>query len=250
MKSGTRRIIFMVSWVGRYHDKGVDMKWIGISILFVAVLPAAALAGGALSASCQGDSVHIGIAVIGYFDTPQFANVEARVLGSCEPAVRLNPEPFPWSETEYEPVFYDFTVPDFGPGRYVEYMLYREDLEGNRYMVVPMGDPVPYDMEACSDDAVFIRGKLWNYSGYLTLEVCENHCWTAIDLMFGHAAPGWDGYVNTGQVVDLYGEAYVDGMPGGTALDVFRVDPVTDPEGCNAVPEAQTSWGRLKAQYR
>lgn len=226
------------------------MKNIWPIFLVLALTPASGFAGGSLGAHCVGDSVQIGIAVIGYFDTPQFANVEARILGSCEPAVRLNPEPFPWSEAEYEPVFYQFTIPDFGPGRYVMYRLYREDLEGNRYPVGPMGDPVPYDMEACSDDAVFIRGKLWNYAGYLTLEVCENHCWTAIDLMFGHAAPGWDVYVNTGQVVDLYGEAYVDGMPGGTALDVFRVDPVTDSEGCNAVPDDRASWGSLKAQYR
>ncbi len=64
--------------------------------------------------------------------------------------------------------------------------------------------------------------------------------------------PSWsvEAFVDTGLILDFYGETYTIGMPGAPCAFISRVEPVADPAGCNAVPNEPMNWGSLKATYR
>ena len=219
--------------------------------MWVAICPAFSFAGsGYVSAYCDGDSLYLGLASADGYDTPQFLNVEARIVGSCEPAVRINPEPLPWFEGTFGIEQYSLTLVPFSEDRYVEYRLYREDSDGNRYPVPSSGDAASWDYNACSPEAVFGRGTIVGSPPLYQFIPCGDHCWVAMDLSFELAEEGSLAYVNTGEIVNVYGTAQVSSMPPGSWFDVTKVRKEYDPDGCDAVAVESSSWGGLKARYR
>jgi len=229
------------------------------AFLFLTALPIALLTtspdarADCIFAHCDGDSVRLEFFWYGRFDDPtgRFLNVQERPLGSCQAPVRLNPVPYPYPPM-YQEASAQLTLPADGRRRYMVYELWGEDAEGNPFPVPPSGDALNYDYEACAADALFVRGRLirssWNDE--VECEPCEGQCWEYMPLDFTSAAAGWEAYVDTGQVVNIFGEAWVDNMPGAMKVDVVRVEPVTDPAGCEAVPIVKRSWGDLKSRYR
>jgi len=204
-----------------------------------------------LGAQCEGDSVRFTIGAFGYFEDPagQSLFIEARVVGSCDEGARINPESFPYPPYLRQ-VTYGVTLPAYSTERYVFYRLYREDGEGNVFPAETSGDLLPYTYEACTTDAVFARGWLVRSASEVIIEVCTDHCWEWWPLDFVDATPGWESFVDTGSLVNVYGEVFVDGMPGASRLVVSRVVLETDAAGCDAVSSGFSNWGSLKATYR
>ena len=226
------------------------MKSVLMACLAISLFPVLAQADY-IFANCQGDSVRFTVGSFGYFEDPtgQYLHINARVIGSCDEALRINPTGFPYPPHMTQAVF-GLTLPAFNEDRYVSYSLFREDAEGNVFPAYASGDLLSHTFEACPEDALFARGRIRRSGTEYYIEVCPDHCWIPYDLDFSFAEPGWEVYVDTDSVVNVFGEAFVDGMPGASRLEVSRVSLETDPDGCDAVAVEPLNWGSLKAIYR
>ena len=226
------------------------MKVVWAFVVAISVVATSVTAGG-LGAECIGDSVRFNIWAYGVFEDPstQRLGIRASIDGECDSGYLANTTPIDYPQyLDWENTVHTF--PAKSPGRYVRYQLVRIDSEGNEFPLPDSGDGQSWTLEACTTEAIFTRGVLWNFTGAVTLIVCDGHCWEFMDFRFDEAEVGWESLVNSGQVVNVYGEAYVNGIPGGTYLKVSRVEPVVDASGCDAVSEEMNSWGSVKATYR
>jgi hypothetical protein len=225
--------------------------------LFALLVAAPARAQVGLGAYCEGDSVHIHVAV--YMNsfiedaTGHGIIVVAYLMGTCGTELVVTPEPLPM------PAFmtsgdFEFVVANPDPERYYMYQARGVDPEGNTY-TLPWGGDVSTVGFCGGPDAIAARGYLHAVSpGYHELEPCPDSCWyatpsaCAVDL--GMAAPGWESLVDSGQLVNLYGLAVADMMPGAPCVIVSRVEPETGALGCATVAVVRSTWGALKATYR
>jgi|GEM_PF-4564832 len=206
----------------------------------------------ALGFVCEGDSLRVSVFLFGDFPAPTgiVANIRASVIGDCAPPVVVNAAPIPYpafmmhSTTELK-------VAAIDPGRYMHLELFGVYPDGQEFAVGDSGDALHFDYGACGADVIFGRGRIETRPGMgHFLAPCDDHCWIPMFLSFDHAAPGWDAYVDSGAVVNIYGDAYVDGMPGGTYFSVTRVTPELDPAGCEALASDAQSWGTVKGMFR
>ncbi|MBK7189603.1 MAG: hypothetical protein IPH86_13185 [bacterium] len=222
--------------------------FLALAFLVSSVLPASA---AHLAVACAGDSLHVCVLLTGDFLDPagKSAHVRARVIGSCEPAVEISPQPIPFPPM-WELADTVFTVPTIDGGRYMYFEIFGRDEQGHEFSVGDSGDILQYDMEACASDAVFGRGHIVGAGGTIILDPCAGHCWIGIPLDFSEAEPGWEAIIGAGALVNVYGQAYVSGMPPGSFFLVSRVVPEADPAGCDALGISVISWGALKGAYR
>lgn len=212
--------------------------------------------GDHIGAFCDGDSVRIGIGAYGNVEQSAGYSLflTARALGQCGSEIRIGPERLDYPDHHQE-VTYSVRVAIPFPGRYTEYRLYRERPDGTAHLAPTSGDLLPWDLQSCSPNAVFARGVLSEdlspYANYsIKIDVCEGKCWKSYPLSFHAAEKDWSEFVGTGQIVNVYGEAWVDGMPGASHLEVSYVRPVTNPDGCNsAVPIQRSSWASFRSRF-
>ena len=213
---------------------------------------AASAHAAALGFICEGDSLRVSVFLSGEFQDPTgiVANIRASVIGDCTPAVVVNAAPIPYPAFMTHSTV-ELMVAAIDPTRYMHLELFGVYPGGQEFAVGDSGDALHYDYGACGTDVIFGRGRIeaWPGMGYL-LAPCEDHCWIGMTLLFDHSEPGWEAYVDSGTIVNIYGDAYVDGMPGGTYFSVTHVTPELDPAGCEALASAVQSWGTVKAMFR
>ena len=222
--------------------------YLALACLISSVHPASAAHVGVV---CTGDSLHVSVLPVGDFLDPagKSAHVRAQVIGSCEPAVEISPQPIPFPPL-WEVATTQFTVPTIDTGRYMYFEVFGLDEQGHEFSVGDSGDLLQFAMVACTGDAVFGRGHIIGGGGVTVLDPCADHCWIGMPLDFSQAEPGWEAYASAGTLVNVYGQAYIDGMPPGPYFVVSRVVPEVDAAGCDAVGTSMISWGALKGSYR
>ena len=228
---------------------------VAILLLF---LPASAQSQVNLGAACEGDSIRIWIQVINSWleESPEEHGIAvfAEYVGTCEDPWRIDPAPFPMPPY-LTMVSYSFAIPNPDTDRYLFYQSMGVDPDGEFYPVYGGGDLNAWDFAGC-ENAVMVRGDIRqrpDIGGY-AIEPCPGSCWSTTygdcPIDFTQTEPGWEEFADTGLILDFYGETYTIGMPGAPCAFISRVEPVTDPAGCNAVPNEPLTWGSLKATYR
>ena len=229
-----------------------------VLILAMTVLPFAPAFGQVgLGAICEGDSVriHVEVYMNSFNEEPEGHSiiVQADILGTCEPGFIIPVEPFPMPEFMTSATF-EFVVANPDPSRYFRYLALGRDPDGQTYFLPPAGDVRAYAF-CGGPDAVVARGYLLSpSSGYHEFEPCPNSCWYATEytcpVILFETEPGWEIFVNSGQLVNLYGRGLADGMPGAACVMISRVEPEMGELGCQSVSASKTSWGSIKARYR
>jgi hypothetical protein len=229
-------------------------------LIVVGIWPTVVLCDGlqyvASVASAQGDSVRIGVGVVG---GTAFAGksivVEASMLGSCQNVAIVTPVPAPIAAVDTEQSFI-FTIRPADLQRIYFYRARFVDEHG------VLTDPPTYPYYANGDyvscrEAIAARGRLSRWLSVIQILTCTDQCWAACDQVrveMPADSASWEGYVDTGQVVDLYGEVSPPWtlwtIPGTPCMTVTRIEPVPDPAGCSAVAVESTTWGGIKAKYR
>ncbi len=223
----------------------------------------AAEAGVALGAACAGGTtVHVQLYVFTDYGEEDLVGVVVQRgwIGICglERLVTAEPFPFPPLLTGAGYAFDDH-VPQ--AGRYFAYRAYVVNAAGELHGAAGLGDPLPYDYAACGE-AVATRGHLVGIDGsppavYVEFLQCQEDCWFTdfgwhpVYLDVSELDPAtYEPYVGQPVAVDVYGDIYVDGMPGASGIyDITRIEPA--PDGvCGPVPARTTSWGALKHSYR
>ncbi len=206
-----------------------------------------------------GDSLRLSIEVVGgtaFAD--QTVVVTARLVGSCAAAAIVSPAPLPIAAVD-TPQEFSFKIRPPESNRIYFYQAQLQDQGGN-LTPAPGHAQRPNAAYASCGEALVGRGTLGFWPcpvlGVECLSLCPGQCWeecgSAVDLPADRSS--WEGYLNTGQVLDFYG--YLTGpwtpstMPGTPCMVVTRMAPVADPNGCAGVATDQTSWGSLKATYR
>lgn len=225
-----------------------------ITVASVLTAATAAPAQGSLGAECAGGVVHVSAGFFngGYGDEYVGLVVTRDWVGACDGLVLITAEPYPLPELyEYTEFSFTHTPPELD--KYFGYRLWLADSGGHLFSPGPAGDLLPYDFAACGP-AVAVRGRLTCDGDWYGIEPCPDTCWGEIcsfqPLTMDEIEPEvYEPYVNTGIPVDLYGEAFVDGMPGSPCLIVTDLQPTPDGE-CGPVPTEARSWSAIKEHYR
>ena len=234
------------------------MKFLIWAGLLLMIIPSMALSQVTLGAYCDGDSVRIGVTIFNSWleDSPEEHGlaVFAELAGTCTDPWRVDPAPFPWPPY-LTLVSYSFAISNPDLDRYFFYQAMGVDPTGEFFPVYGGGDLHAWDFAGC-DNAVMIRGDIRerpDLGGY-AVEPCPDSCWFTTygdcPIDFSLADPGWEAFVDTGLILDFYGNTYTNGMPGAPCAFISRVEQVADPAGCSAVPLDAMTWGSLKAAYR
>jgi hypothetical protein len=210
-------------------------------------------------AAAFGDSVRVHVMVVGgtaFAD--QTVVVTASMLGSCASETIVTPAPLPIAAVD-TPQEFSFTIRPGEPQRTYFYQAKLQDGNGN-LTVAPGSAQYPNaSYESCGDGLV-TRGTLGFWPcpdpGLECLSVCPEQCWAdcgdSVQLPADRSS--WEGYLNTGQVLNFYG--YLLGpwtpstMPGTPCMVVTRIEEVSVPVECMEVPTESTNWGSVKASYR
>ena len=227
-----------------------------ITICAVLITAAPSLGQVVLYASAQGDSVRIEVIVNmnNFCEDPAGHSiiVEADLIGTCQEPFTVSPVPYPMPDY-LTPGQFDFVIPVPDPMRYFRFRAVGIDPLGAPYPLSGGGDSRSYDFYGATD-AVASRGHISSNSGDYQFEPCADSCWyttwPGCPLWFDEAESGWEVFVDSGQLVNLYGAAQADGMPGAPCIIVSEVVPEYNEAGCAAVSAEGTSWGALKAKYR
>lgn len=213
----------------------------------------------ASGATAVGDSVRINVTVAGGTALAGMSVVvEADMLGACDAAAIVTPVPAPIAAQDAEQSF-RFMVKPAEAGRIYFYRAKLVDAGGG---ILP-APTSPYhangSYKSCGEGIV-ARGMLvsWLLPGPQGAAIlnCAGQCWATCGPMIVLPADtsAWMPHVDSGQVLDLYGEVMPPPtlwtMPGTPCLVIERIAPVTDPAGCAAVAEERATWGSVKALYR
>lgn len=233
------------------------MKFATSVILLCTLFSTPALAQVSLGTSCGGSTVDVVIEVSmnTFVEEPEGHSIiiQARVLGDCVDPITIPAISFPMPP-HMESATYSCSFDSPDPGRYFMYIAMGVDPQGATYDLPPSGDALQFDF--CGlEDAIAARGFLTTTQyGEIIFTPCDGYCWLATEypcsVDMNEAEPGWEDFLDTGQVVNLYGRAYADGMPGAPCVFVSRVEEETGGEGCGTVATEATSWDHMKAVYR
>jgi hypothetical protein len=223
------------------------------SLLILATSVAAADAQGTLNTACSEGVVEIQANYINDGSQPDWVGlvVTRDRVGLCDEPVVILPEMWPLPEL-FVPTDYGFSEIPPAMDQYFRYILQAVDSAGELHLVEPQGDLLCHDFAACGP-AVAARGFLWDTGDWSGIEPCPATCWFEVCVgpldIDGLDPEVWETYVNTGIPVNLYGEAFVSGMPVSPCLIVSDVQPTEGGE-CGPAPTAPTSWSSLKHRYR
>jgi hypothetical protein len=233
-----------------------------LMLLLLLAAPAAE-AGVALGADCAGGTtVHVQLHVFTDYGEEDLLGVvvQRSWVGACGLELMVTAEPFPFPPLLTGTIYsFDDHVPQ--AGRYFMYRAYVMTASGELRPATGLGDPLPYDYAACGE-AVATRGYLLGIAAaspsvYVEFAPCQDDCWfmefgwypAYLDVS-GLDPAMYEPYLGQPIAVDIYGDIYVDGMPGASGIyDITRIEP--SPDGvCGPVPARRTSWGALKHSYR
>ena len=218
------------------------------------LFPVGSLSQVTLSATCVGDSIHIQVDVFNnnLEVTPEEHGIVlfAEYVGTCENRITLTHPPMAMPPYLALATF-SFRLPNIDPDRYFFYQAMGVDPDGELYPVFGGGDLNAWDYAGC-DNAVLARGFLFRqFEGGYGIVPCQSACWSLTPpeclIDFSQAEPGWEIYVDTGNILNYYGRSYTIGMPGSPCAFISRVEKV---ENCDAVASEAMAWGTLKATYR
>ena len=204
-------------------------------------------------ASCEGDSVRLQVGVPGAYENPTGHEiiVQADLVGVCDEPFTVTTSPLPYPEW-LDFVVYEIVVVAPAADQYAFYRAWHSDASGTLSDPGSAGDLLQYDVEGCGE-APIARGRItrWTENGDIFVYACADECWISdFRLDFSEASPGSEQFINSGTIVTIFGDAIIDGMPGGTHFAVSHV--VEDPSGedCGIVDTDSQSWGSLKSLYR
>ena len=171
----------------------------------------------------------------------------------CDEEVVISEEPWPLPPPDVYVEYQMSEVPP-APNTYFGYTVKAIDAEGILHSITSPNFHT-HDFAACGD-AVATRGYLTGYGPYdLWIEACPETCWGEIcdfyqNIDVSEIDPeDYEMYINTGIPVDLYGEAFVDYMPGAPCLRLSDIEPTAGGE-CGPLPPRPISWSGLKSIYR
>lgn len=210
-------------------------------------------------AASTADSVRLYVTVVGgtaFAD--QTVVVTSTMFGSCNSEVIVTSAPLPIAAVD-TPQEFSFAIRPSELQRVCFYQAKLQDANGN-LSPAPSHAQYPNGGYASCGEAVVTRGTLGFWPcpvlGVECLSVCTEQCWAdcGASVYLPVDRSTWEGYLNTGQVLDFYG--YLTGpwtpstMPGTPCMVVTRIAPAVDPGECAGVAVDATNWGNLKATYR
>jgi len=214
-----------------------------------------AQAGVSLGASCTDGIVTCGVSIFNADYDWQGVVIQWRYGNVCASPVHLvdmEPLPLPpvWTDDQYTVTF---PAPD--ADEWLEYRAYFIAPDGSLHPAPGAGDPQPFDWAACGDP-VLSRGYLTGDTAYVNLEVCPDTCWFLADaggtyvVVEGLDPEDYEYLLNSGIPVDIRGEPWIDGMPGGTTIWVTAIAPTAGGVCGPPVATAPVTWSTLKSLYR
>ena len=243
------------------HERGEEMNPLlkGLFVLFTLAMTATAPMAAEITAHCPGgDTVflHIFFSADELEDSWQGVVVQRESVGECGTDIILTEEPLQVLDG-YDVGVYDleFAVPS--PSTAYRYSCMGMDDAGG--LVDMTGSdyyPTWFAIEACTDDALMMRGTLSDIGqiGTIGIDLCPGGCW---DVCVGPATVGvidldpadYEPLLDTAAVVNVYG--VWDSLPPDVSwgcMNAVRIEVVQDCSG--SVPVARENWGTLKSTYR
>jgi hypothetical protein len=230
-----------------------------IFALFISSLtPAAGVCGTIDSyAHAVGDSIEVVSTITQGIDFDGYSlMILAQLVGSSEPPANVTPEPRPIAPlTGTQIVRVRIMPPD--AERYHFYTSQLVDAQGN-LSVPPRSWCSQAGSYAAIGDAIAVRGRLmFGMPDCPWIEACAGLNWAPGSACadFSGALAGWERFVGTDEVVniyasDVYGLSTLCTMPGTPTMAVTRVELETDPAGCGAVANEIVNWGTIKSTFR
>jgi len=183
--------------------------------------------------------------------------IMAELVGSGQSPEVITPTPLPIEAVDTEQVVIFRYLP---PERERFYVIESRLIDQSGTLSVPQRSTcVPPRAYAACGPAIAARGRLVGAGASIVVEVdvCEGSNWVPCGAYWFamDAAPGWEGLVGTGIIVNIYANAVyypvtACTMPPPVCGNIVRVEPVTGPQGCNAVAVANETWGSLKSRFR
>ncbi len=228
-----------------------------VAVIAGAFLCTVANARVVTSASCVRDSIEVVVHIdyAAYYGVVGM-NLEWSMIGDCGPRVAVAAPAVPVAATDDDQVLV-VRVPVPVRDRILRFYTVFTDANGNRVAGADAGCSWFSDYAACGEGMAF-RARLFDWGFGLIVDFCDDQCWllcSSSGLDLWRVESTWRSFVNTGRLVNVYGEPGMAehppcGMPGVPCLSVTRLEFENDPAGCSAVKEETWSWGALKSQYR